>query len=131
VHRSKESIQGGCCFIVASDHTATTLGIRDDQLLSQSHNRLAEIVVGSHQVVAFVEGMGLVDSIQALIAQVLGYEGSILLLHETVVILVPGARAGEFDAWEALGPESQHVVKNSLPLSGWRCFTGKGSRWEM
>jgi hypothetical protein len=82
--------------------------------LLHAKDGLEEVVVEPHSVIEAVEGSGLGDRVEALMAEVASDEGGVLLLDEAVVVLVERATAGEAEARDSVVPVADEMIIEEL-----------------
>jgi hypothetical protein len=70
-----QAVERGLSLVIATFDTGRALLDRDDDLLSQMHDGLEEIVIEPHLVVEHVKDLGVLHGIQAIAAQVSAYQG--------------------------------------------------------
>ena len=70
-----QAVERGLGLVIATFDTGRTLLDGDDDLLSQMHDGLEEIVIEPHLVVEQVKDLGLFHGIKAIAAQVSAYQG--------------------------------------------------------
>ncbi len=112
---SQQAVEGGLGVVeTAFDLDPATIVGGENDFLGQAHDGLEEVVVAPHVVIELVEKDGLRDGIETVVAEIGPDEGIVFLLDETVVILVPGARARKLQVFDLVAPEADQVVIEEL-----------------
>jgi len=109
-----EAVEGGARLVVAAPYLCRLALRRDHDLLCQAHHRLEEVVVHPHLVVELIDGDGLGDGIEPIVAQIGTNQGGVLLFDEAIVVLVVGSAAGELNTLDGVFPEAEQVVIEEL-----------------
>jgi hypothetical protein len=91
---------------------------------------LQEVVVDPYFVVELVDGDGLGDGIEAVVAQVSSDQARVLLFDEAIVVLVVRSAAGEGNTLDNALKEAKQVVVEELGLRAQlsRCRGGVRTR---